>query len=74
MCIGIGLGIQTEAESIVSQEIKAKLGSRQTSNFTNNFPKQKDTNNKDRPKHSANKISKERQQQQQQQQLQSNTS
>ena len=70
-----GSSIRFEKDSsIVSQEIKAKPGSRQTSNFTNNFTKQKDTNNKDRPKHSANKISKERQQQQQQQQQQSNTS
>ena len=58
--------------SIVFQEIKAKPGARQTNNFANNLTEQKDASNKDRPQHSANKISKEQQQQQQQQQ-QSNT-
>ena len=50
--------------SIVFQEIKAKPGARQTNNFTNNLTEQKDTSNKDRSEHSANKMSKEQQQQQ----------
>ena len=72
-----GSSIRSEKDSsIVFQEIKAKPGARQTNNFTNNLTEQKDTSNKDRSKHSANRISKEQQQQQQQeeQQLKSNTS
>ena len=42
-----------------------------TNNFTNNLTEQKDTSNKGRSEHSANKVSHEQQQQQQQQ---SNTS
>ena len=52
-----GSSIRFEKDSsIVFQEIKAKPGARQTNNFTNNLTEQKNTSNKDRSKHSANKI------------------
>ena len=62
--------ITCEKDSIiVFQEIKAKPGARQTNNLT----EQKDTSNKGRSKHIANKISKEQEQQQQSNTLQSNS-
>ena len=58
-----GSSIRPEkVSSIVFQEVKAQPGARQTNNFTNNLTEQKDTSNKDRSEHSANKISKEQQQ------------
>ena len=70
-----GSSIRFEKDSsIVFQEIKTKPVARETNNFTNNLTEQKDTSNKDRSEHSANKISKEQQQRKQQQQQQSNTS
>ena len=65
----VGSSIRPEKDnSIVFQEIKTKPGARQTNNFTNNLTEQKDTSNKGRSEHSANKIWNEQQQQQQQQQ------
>ena len=57
-----------KGSSIDFQEIKAKPGTRQTNNLSNNLTKQKDTSNKDRWNHSTNKILQEQEQQQQQQQ------
>ena len=59
-----GSSIRSEKDnSIAFQEIKAKTGATQTNNFTNILTKHKNTSNKVRSKHSANKISKEQQQQ-----------
>ena len=57
-----------KGSSIDFQEIKAKPGTRQTNNLSNNLTKQKDASNKDRWNHSTNKILQEQEQQQQQQQ------
>ena len=57
-----GSSIRFEKDSsIVFQEIKTKPVARETNNFTNNLTEQKDTSNKDRLEHSANKTSKEQQ-------------
>ena len=55
-----------KGSSIDFQEIKAKPGTRQTNNLSNNLTKQKDTSNKDWWNHSTIKILQEQEQQQQQ--------
>ena len=68
-------GISSEKiTALFFKKLKLNLEQDKTNDLTNNLTEQKDTSNKDRSEHGANKISKEQQQQQQQQQQQSKTS